>query len=160
MFVVDHHHCTGGDSPKKDRKNTFKPFRVNTNQTLVKGKVSKHRFVHNSLSQRRLVRKKRWKWRSESLVTCVPRHLQEIKVPTQVGSQRGQNIHICAQCNKSFWRADELKSHQLIHTGENCRGAGSADIRPIMFLRKYILKHTGQQPQQCNQCEYSAIQVV
>ena len=65
------------DSPKKDRKKTYEPFSIKTNQTLVKGKVTQD---HIYLSQRLLVRKKRWKLKIESLVTCVPKHLQEIKV--------------------------------------------------------------------------------
>ena len=61
----------------------------------------------------------------------------------------GERLHICSQCNKSFSRTENLKTHMLSHSGEVCT------MQEIIWRRWNMLTHTGERLQICAECNKS-----
>ena len=64
--------------------------------------------------------------------------------------------HNCNQCNYSTLRADNLKNHKLIHSGEKPFACSQCkySCTQASDLKKHLLIHSGENPFKCRQCNY------
>lgn len=70
------------------------------------------------------------------------------------GSEKGGRVHQCARCNQTFSRCHNLKTHQLIHTGDKpfeCKQCHAVFSRAY-DLRRHEKSHTGEKPYVCMYC--------
>ena len=66
----------------------------------------------------------------------------------------------CSQCDFRSSRADNLRTHLKIHSGEKsnkCNQCNYASSR-VDSLRTHLKTHSGEKPNKCNQCEYASSQ--
>ncbi|CAO3677763.1 hypothetical protein G6F56_007511 [Rhizopus delemar] len=67
------------------------------------------------------------------------------------------NVYICPDCNHTFHRAHNLKSHQATHSTNKqfqCTDCDKQFLRLHDFKRHQKL-HTGEKPYQCSECQRS-----
>ena len=135
-------------------------------------------FWKRSFSFFQLVGGKGWKMANESHAPPSEKGLEQ-KI-------QGGEGYICAQCNKPFSHAGNLKRHLLIHAGEkklkcmqcnySTNEAGNLGKHTIIHsgdkdhncaqcnksfnqvsnLKTHLLTHTGEKKHMCTQCNYSA----
>ena len=63
-------------------------------------------------------------------------HLNIKKAKKSIGSDGGEKLFACSECNSKFWHEQGLKRHCKIHSGEKPFGCSECDKK---FLRKYCL---------------------
>ncbi|TKS91178.1 Zinc finger protein [Collichthys lucidus] len=69
-------------------------------------------------------------------------------------SQNPTKPYVCAHCPKGFTKADDLRSHQRLHTGERpfiCVTCGKS-FGQSKELKAHQLSHTGERPFCCQHC--------
>ena len=63
-------------------------------------------------------------------------------------------IHKCSYCEKAYRRRDQLRRHEMVHTGERphkCMYCNKG-FRTTDHLKNHVLSHTGERPFKCEIC--------
>ena len=69
--------------------------------------------------------------------------------------------HKCNQCEYTSSRADTLRIHLKIHSGEKTNKCNQCDYAcsdpSYLKEEKHLKTHSGERPNKCNQCNYASI---
>ncbi|XP_061168275.1 zinc finger protein 629-like [Saccostrea echinata] len=79
--------------------------------------------------------------------------MEEIKFPKPPRKRKPQS-YMCEECGKIFNRADLLRNHKRVHSGDKpftCEVCGDK-FREQGHLRRHMTRHTGKKPYQCYIC--------
>lgn len=69
-------------------------------------------------------------------------------------SSKKDQVFVCEECGKVFFRNDLLKNHMRVHTGDKpftCEVCGES-FRESGHLRRHMTRHTGKKPYKCDLC--------
>ena len=64
----------------------------------------------------------------------------------------------CNQCDFASSRADKLRRHLIMHSGEKPNKCNQCEYESsyASALRTHLNRHSGERPYKCNQCDYAS----
>ncbi|XP_062610881.1 zinc finger protein 37-like [Saccostrea cucullata] len=144
------------ESPKKSLK-----IKIKTPKKAPKRKASKK--GSEKEAPKKKARKKKQKEEEEELPTTMCTDSDTLFViPPNEESPGGKkkrtakkdNVFVCDECGKVFFRNDLLRNHMRVHTGDKpftCEVCGES-FRESGHLRRHMTRHTGKKPYKCELC--------